>query len=125
MEQILSTAGAVGLPVAIAAVVGAIIAILISYNIKQSRETVRTLRIALESDPSPGQINQARELFPDATQFPQSQQVGHMVRLANKMEGKRAESAEKAMTICRLLFALAFVGGAVYVASIFFKPGGG
>src|SRR5688572_30665689 len=95
---------------------------MVSRQLSASREELRLLRVALERDPSPGQLGQALQMFPQAAQYPQTHRVGEMVKQAHVEETRRADKVERMMGITRSFFSLAALGGAIFVASLFLKP---
>ncbi len=110
-------------PAAIVAVVAAVCTYLNARRIMTGREEVRRLRIALESEPSPAVLSQALKLWPQAARYPETQQPGELKLLANKEEGRRAQRAEVSMTMTRWFVGLSFLGAALFVASLIFRPG--
>jgi len=122
MEKILETAGPIGGLLAIVFVVGAAIAHFLGHQISISRETVRTLRVALEHDPSPGQQGQALQLWPEAAKYSATQQRQELVKQATKEEGRRADRHEMVKGYVRVCLGLAFLGIVVFIASKFIKP---
>ena len=103
----------------IKSVVGAIICHIVAIQLSASREELRKLRVALERDPSPGQLGEALKMWPDAAKYSQGQKVQELVKQAHLEEGKRASKNETVKGGVRVLFFISVMGIAIFVAGIF------
>lgn len=121
VENILEVAGPIGGLAALAFLVLAGLGHLFARQVAMSRETVRTLRVALEHDPSPGQIGHALSLWPEAAKYPPTPQRQELVKQATLEERRRADRTELIKGWVRVFLGLAFLGAALYVASLFIK----
>lgn len=119
MQEIFKTAGPIGLIVGIATAIGAVFCHIIAIQLSASREELRKLRVALERDPSPGQLGEALKMWPDAGKYSQGQKVQELVKQAHIEEGKRASKNESVKGAVRVLFFVAVMGVALFIASIF------
>lgn len=119
MQEIFKTAGPIGLIVGIATAMGAIICHIIAIQLSASREELRKLRVALERDPSPGQLGEALKMWPDAAKYSQGQKIQELVKQAHIEEGKRASKNESVKGGVRVLFFISVMGIAIFIASIF------
>ena len=82
MEQVYEVALKIALPASIAALVVAIILYLVSRQLGNGRQEMRTLRISLEHDPSPAQVAKAVEIFPDTSRYTGPHRITELARQA-------------------------------------------
>ena len=127
MEQVLidiyKAALVVAWPLAIGALLAMGVAYFISRQLANDREQLRTLRVGLERNPSPAQMGEGIKLWPEIANYPANLQVQEMVKRANLDENRRAERVEVTMGIVRFIGFLAFIGVALVVAGMFYRPG--
>jgi hypothetical protein len=109
-------------PLAIGALLGVATAYYISRQLSKDREQLRTLRVSLERDPSPGQIGSGLRMWPDVARFPANLQVQEMIKRASQDENRRAERVEVTLSVTRFIACLAFIGIALAVAGMFWVP---
>lgn len=119
MQDIAKTIGPIALIAGICCVVAAIIIYVISNQLSTSREEMRKLRVALERDPTPGQLGEALKMWPEAGKYSGNQQKPELVRRAHEEETKRAQKCEMMKGLTRTMFFVGAFAGALYVASIF------
>ena len=110
-------------PLAIGAILAMAAAYVVSRQLNQNREELRTLRMSLERTPSPAQIGEGMRMWPDVAQFPENLRITEMIKLAAKEEGRRAERVEVVMGYFRLIGFFAFIGVALVVAGMAWRPG--
>jgi hypothetical protein len=121
MEAILHTVAPIALIIAIACIVAAVCIHIVAAQTHGSRETLRALRVALERDPTPSQIGEALQMWPEASKYAVNQQKLELIKCAHNEETKRAQKTEVLKGLVRTIFFVAAFAGAVYVASIFIK----
>jgi hypothetical protein len=119
MQEIFKTIGPIGLIAGIATAIAAVFCHIFAIQLSASREELRKLRVALERDPSPGQLGEALKMWPDAGKYAQGQKVQELVKQAHIEEGKRAHRNESVKGAVRVLFFLSAMGFALFIASIF------
>lgn len=119
MEEIFKIVGPIGLIAAIAAAVTAVICHIVAMQLSQQREELRVLRVALERDPSPGQLAQAVRMWPEVGKYSPNMQKAELVKKAHEEEIKRAQKTESIKGLVRTMFFVAAFALALYVASIF------
>lgn len=122
MEQVLNVAGMVAIPLVIAGVIAAAITYWFSMGLSSAREAMRTLRTALERDPSPAQLAESLRNWPSAANLPGQHQVNEFKRLAGIEEGKRAARFEQSKSLCRFFVILAFLGVVAWFAAKYIGP---
>ena len=123
MNELFKTIGLIGMIAAIGTALGAVLCHLIAIQLSKSREELRRLRVALERDPSPGQLGEAMMMWPETAKYSQSQKLVELVKQAHLEEGRRAEKTETVKGAVRVLFFISTVGIAIYIASIFLAKG--
>lgn len=121
MEAILHTVAPIALIIGIACIIAAVLIHIVASQTHASRETLRALRVALERDPSPAQIGEALQMWPDASKYAVGQQKMELIKCAHTEETKRAQKTEMLKGLVRTIFFVAAFAGAVYVASLFIK----
>jgi len=121
VAKILEVAGPIGGLAALAFLVVAGLGHVLARQVAMNRETMRKLRVALEHDPSPGQLGQALALWPEAAKYPPTPQRQELVKQATLEERRRADRTELIKGWVRVFLGLAFLGVALYVASLFIK----
>ena len=109
-------------PLAIGAVLSMGVAYFISRQLHNDREQLRQLRVSLEKGPSPAQMGEGLRMWPEIGKFPQNLQIQEMVKRASIDENRRAERVEVVMGIVRFIGFLAFIGIALIVAGMFYRP---
>ena len=122
MERALVIAQQIAWPLAIIAILGCGIAYWISRQIAKEREELRTLRVAVEHAPSQAQVQRCLGMWPDLAKYPSTVQLGEMVKRATLEEGKRAQRKETMLAYSRFFASLAFLGVAIIVVGMFWKP---
>ena len=120
MEKAIDIAIQIAPILAIAAVVAAIIMWVIGKRISDNRELLRSLRVALDRDPSPAQISEAIRMWPEATQYPGHHQVDELRRIARDDETKRAKNFEMAKKGSRVFATIAFLAVAIYIGCLIY-----
>jgi hypothetical protein len=118
MNEFVKIAGPISLPVAIGAFVIAGIIYFIAKNVGDQREVLRTLRTALERDPSPQQIGQALQMWPDAKQFPGQHQLNELRRMARDAENAKAKSFEVGKAFSRIVIGIGVLAIIIYAGSL-------
>ncbi|MEQ1821128.1 MAG: hypothetical protein ABL949_01325 [Fimbriimonadaceae bacterium] len=119
MQELFKTLGPIGLIAGVAMAVGAVLCHIFAIQLSASREELRKLRVALERDPSPGQLGEALKMWPEAAKYAQGQKVQELVKQAHIEEGKRAHRNESVKGAVRVLFFISAMGFALFIASIF------
>ena len=122
MEQVFATIGPIALIASIAMAVAAVICHIIGIQLTQQREEIRVLRVALERDPSPGQLAQAIRIWPEVGKYSANMQKVELVKKAHEEENKRAQKAEMIKGLVRTIFFVSAFAMALYIASIFLRP---
>src|SRR5687768_2426513 len=115
MQQVIDFLRPVALPFAIVMAVIAGIIFFIATRMGETREVMRTLKAALDRDPSPAQIGQALQMYPQASQFPGQHQLNELRRLAREDENKRARTFEAIKGWSRVFLAFAVLGAAAFI----------
>lgn len=115
MDVFLSIARWLGLVLAGAGFVLSGLMLWICHMGSQSREQLRELRHALEKDPSPAQLNEARRLWPDASKLPGKYEVDDLKRRALEAEMKRANSFELSKGTLRVFLFVMGLGIALHL----------
>ncbi len=116
MEEIIKIVGLVGLIVAIATGVAAVVCHFLAIQLNTSREEMRALRVALEKEPSPAQLGEALRLWPEATKYNGGMQLAELRKGAHGQELIRAERTEKLKGLVRVLFFIAVIGIVLFIA---------
>lgn len=122
MKEILQTATPIALLGLIACVVGAAVAYWIASRMGANRETLRKLRGSLERDPSPGQLAEARRMWPIVNDSPPKLQLGEMIRHAHSDEAKISQRFEAGKALSRVCIGFGVVFGIIYLVGTFWKP---
>lgn len=122
MKEILQTATPIAMILMIIMIVAAAVMYFIALRIAATRDSYRVLRTALERDPSPAQINEARRNWPQVAQISEKLQVGEMKRLALQDEGKLSQKFEVGKATCRTFVILAVVCAAIFAFGTFYHP---
>lgn len=113
----------VALPLAIAAIAGSIVVFVLAWQLKQSRQKLRDLRLALEQRATPDVIMQGLKLYPDVRQLAERLQGSELVKRANVDEGNRVRRIETLMGFCRTLLGIGVLLAIVVVLGRYFPPG--
>src|SRR5687767_9051616 len=109
-------------PLAIVGVLGCVISYWVARQIAKEREELHSLRLSLEHTPSPVQVRKCLDLWPDLGQYPSTVQLGEMVKRSGQEEGKKAQRKETMLAYSRFFASLAFLGVAIIVTGMFWKP---
>jgi len=118
LKSVLQVAGPIALILGIVGVVASFATFLLSRSLFNNREEFRKLKIAVQGNPTDQQLRKAFELCPEALQYPESQRISELIKVLNKVEGKKAQTVEVAMTATRQFLALAVICAVIYVASL-------
>ena len=122
MQQVYSIAMIAAWPLLIAGALGCGICYWISMQIAKEREQLRTLRVAVEHAPSPAQLQQCLNMWPELAKYPPTVQLGEMVKRATGEEGRKAQRKETMLAYSRFFASLTFLGAAIIIAGMFWKP---
>ena len=122
MERAFQIAVQVAWPLAAVGILGCGISYWIARQIAKEREVLHALRLSLEHTPSPVQVRRCLDLWPDLGQYPSTVQLGEMVKRSGQEEGKKAQRKETMLAYSRFFASLAFVGVAIIVTGMFWKP---
>ena len=125
MDQFVDIVKPLSLPLAIAGLVLAGIVYLFAKQMGEKREVVRVLKSALDRDPSPAQIGQALNTWPEAKSMPPKHQLDEVRRLAREYEAKQAHSFEVAKGLSRFFLALMVLGIVLFIVSVAWTKWGG
>lgn len=120
--NILASAGPIGGLVCLAMVVAAVGGHLYARGAASEREVVRSLRVALERDPSPTQLSQAMRRWPEAGRYPEAHQRQELIKQSQLEEGRRANNTELIKGVVRVCIGIAVLGAAIFLAAQIFKP---
>lgn len=111
----------IGLLLAIGTAIGGIVCFILSIQLMNRREELRKLRVALEKDPTPGQLAQAAQTWPETGPYTGNMLKAEYVRRAHEEESKRANTAEVVKGWVRSLFFVSVVGLAVFLGCYYGK----
>lgn len=120
--KILEVAGPIAGILVIAELVAAGVMHLLARQTAENRETMRKLRVALEHDPSPGQLGQALQMWPEAAKYPPTVQRQELVKQATLAEHNKADRTEFIKGVVRFLLGLAFLCAVIFIMSRFIRP---
>lgn len=121
MKEVMGVLAPIALTVGIGCLVGGIIGFIVSLQMMKDREIFRELRVALERDPTPGQLAEARRRWPDTGQFSGNMLKGEYVKRAHQEEMRKADRAEKIKGWVRSLFFVAVIGVALFFVGNYVK----
>lgn len=122
MKELLATARPIAMVLMIVMAVAAAVTYVLALKIGAMRDKIRTLRSALERDPTPVQLNEARRMWPAAMQITEKLQQGELQRMAHADENKMSAKFEVGKATCRFFIIVAVVCGAIMIASAIFNP---
>ena len=111
-------------PLLIVGALGCGICYWISMQIAKEREVLRTLRVAVEHAPSQAQLQHCLTMWPELAKYPPTVQLGEMVKRATTEEGRKAQRKETMLAYSRFFATLTFIGAAILITGMFWKPTG-
>lgn len=122
MQEVLNVLRPIALIVGIASVIGAAVVYWFGLQISTGREQVRKLKVAMERDPSPGDIAAALRLFPAIGSTPPKFQQDELKRVLKEEEMKRGKSFENFKALSRFFVIIAFIAVVLFLVSTYWKP---
>lgn len=122
MNEILQSAKPIAMFGMIGMFVGGALTYWIALRIGASRDELRKLRSALERDPSPMQLNDARKRWPQVAQIAEKLQTSEMRRLASADEMMLSQSFERGKAMSRVLIGFGVFCLVIYVVATFYRP---
>ena len=122
MKETLQTATPIALIGAIVCLVGAAMIYLIATRIAASRDSLRTLRSALERDPSPSQLAEARRMYPSVSQTAEKLQQSEFARQTHIDEAKLSARFEQSKGLSRMCIGAGVFFFVIFLVGTFWKP---
>lgn len=121
MNEILQTMKPIALFGMIGMFIAGALAFWIATRVGATRDELRKLRSALERDPSPMQLSEARRRWPQTSQIAEKLQTSEMRRLASADEMALSQSFERGKALSRVLIGFGFFFGVVFLVTTFYR----